>query len=87
MSTLYIRCTLSHKLTIELDNKIQGKLSELEALTIQIQQSSCKIDEFEGQVVSVHSNINKLQFDKGQVLRRLLEFRESISLKTLTIER
>ena len=84
---LYIKCTLSHKLIKYLDSKIQGKLSGLQALTSQIQQPSYKVDEVKGQVVSVHTDVRKLQFEKKKVLRRLLEFKESISLKISVIER
>ena len=69
---LYIKCTLSHNLIKYLDRKIQGKLSELEALTSQIQQPSYKVDELEGQVVSVHTDIRKLEIEKEITLRRLL---------------
>jgi hypothetical protein len=84
---LYIKCTLSHKLTKYLDRKIQGNLSEMEALTSQIQQTSCIVNELEGPVASVHIDIRKLELEKEIILRRLSEFRESISLKISSVER
>ena len=61
---LYIKCTLSHKLTKDFDNKIEGKLSELEALSNQIQQPSNQVNDFEEQVASVYSDIRKLELKK-----------------------
>ena len=62
-------------------------MSQLEALIIQLQQPSSKVDDFEGQIVSIHTNIRKLQLKKEKILRRLSDFRESIALKLSTIER
>lgn len=45
---LYIKCTLSHKLTEDINSQIGGKLNELEALLNQIQHPASKIDDFEG---------------------------------------
>ena len=60
---------------------MEGKLSEWEALTSQLQQPSSRVDDFEGQVVGVHTNIKKLQLEKEIILRRLSDFKESIALK------
>ena len=36
------------KLTNDLDSQVEGKMSEVEALSSQIQQTSSKIDDFKG---------------------------------------
>ena len=66
---------------------MEEKLSEIEALSSQLQQPSSRVDDFEGQVVGVHIDIRKLQLEKEKILRRLSSFRESIALKLSTIER
>ena len=68
---LYIKCTLSQKLTKDIDNQIEVKMSELEALSSQIQHPSCKIDDFEEQVASTHNDIRKLEHRKKQILKRI----------------
>ena len=62
-------------LTKDLDKNLEGKLSELEALSSQLQQPSNRVDDFEGKVANVHIEIRKLQLEKEKILRRLLEFR------------
>lgn len=54
---------------------MEGKLSELESLTSLLQQPSSRVTDFEGQVASVHTDIRKLQLEKEQILRRILDFR------------
>ena len=58
---LYIKCTLSYKLTKDIDSWIEVKMSELEDLSNQIQHPSCKVDDFERQVSNIHSDIRKLE--------------------------
>ena len=58
-------------LTKDLDNNIEGKLSELEALKSQLKQPSSRVDDFEGQVFDVHTDIRKMKLEKEIILRRL----------------
>lgn len=62
-------------------------MSELEALSIQLQHLASKIDDFEGQVTNVHIDIKKLELWKGKVLKRVLDFKEFISLKISMVEK
>ena len=62
-------------------------MSELEALSSQIQHPSCKVDDFEGQVGSIHNNIRKLELSKEQILMSISNFKESIALKLSFVEK
>ena len=66
---------------------MEGKLSELEALTSRLQQPSSRVDDFEGQVANFHTDMRKLQLEKEKILRRVSYFRESIALKLSVNER
>lgn len=84
---LYIKCNLSHKLTKDIDSQIGGKISELEALSSHLQHPSSKIDDFEGLVTNIHSDIRKLELWKEQILKRVLDFKDSIALKISIVEK
>lgn len=84
---LYIKCTLSYKLIKDIDSQIGGKMSELEALSSQLQHLASKIDDFEGKMVSIHNDINKLELWKEQNLKKISDFRESIALKISMVEK
>ena len=43
---------------------MKENMSELEALSNQLQQSVSKIDDVEGQVTNIHSDIKKLELRK-----------------------
>ena len=62
-------------------------MSELEALSNQIQYPPCKIDDFERQVPSIENGIRKLELQKEQILKMISYFRESIALKLSFIEK
>ena len=62
-------------------------MSELEALSSQIQHPSSKIDDFEGQVASIHSDIRKLELWNQNILKRVSDFRKSIALKISMVEK
>ena len=62
-------------------------MSKLEALSSHIQNPSCKIDDFEGQVANIHSDIRKLELWKEKNLKRVSDFRESIALKISFVEK
>ena len=62
-------------------------MGELEALSSQIQHPSCKVDDFEGQVASIYSDLRKLKLWKEQILKRTSNFKESIALKLSFIEK
>ena len=66
---MYIKCTLSYKLIEDIDSQITGKMSELEALSNQLQHLTSKIDDFEGEVASSHNDIRKLELWKEQICR------------------
>ena len=83
----YVKCTLSYKLTKELDSQIESKMSEIEALCNQIQHPSRKVDDIESQVASIHSDIRALELQKEQIVKRTSNFRESIALKLPFIEK
>ena len=62
-------------------------MSELETLSSQIQHPSCKVDYFEGQVASIHNEIGKMKLWKEQILKRVSNFRESITLKVSFVKK
>ena len=83
---LYTKCTLSYKTTKNMDSQIELKMSELEALSNQIQHPSCKVDDFESQLANIHNDIRKLELLKEHILKRTSDFRESIALKLSFVE-
>lgn len=84
---LYIKCTLSYKLTTYVDNRITKKQSELEALTIQMGQPSANIENFDGRIFGVQTEVQKLHMDREQLLKRFYDFRESLVVRILAVER
>lgn len=62
-------------------------MSEIKALSRQLQHFSSKIDNFEGQVASINNDIRKLELWKEFFLKRVSNFKESIALKIYVIEK
>lgn len=84
---LYIKCTLSHKQTKDFDKQIVEKLSELEAPTVQLHQPLSKLEDFDGRIFGVHSEVWKLHLTKEQLLKRFSDFGESLVFKISAVER
>lgn len=84
---LYTKCTLSYKFTTNIDEKITEKQSELEALTVQMGQPSAKVEDFNGRIFGVQTEVWKLHMEREHLLKILYDFRESLVVRISAIER